>query len=88
MPYIKPEDRAHILLEPESINTPGEFNYYVSTLVNYYINKKGLSYSVINELIGALECAKLELYRRVAAPYENIKIQENGDVYHLNLQDK
>ena len=31
--------------------------------------------------MGALECAKLELYRRVAAPYEDVKIMENGDVY-------
>ncbi len=40
-----------------------------------------LRYSKINSLIGVLECAKLELYRRVAAPYENDKIDENGDVY-------
>jgi len=36
---------------------------------------------LINAIIGALECAKLELYRRVAAPYEDDKIAENGDVY-------
>lgn len=34
-----------------------------------------------SEIIGALECCKLELYRRIAAPYEDIKIGENGDVY-------
>jgi len=45
------------------------------------IEKKGLSYSNVNEIIGALECIKLELYRRVAAPYEDLKIEENGDVY-------
>ena len=28
-----------------------------------------------------MECAKLELYRRVAAPYEDLKISEAGDVY-------
>lgn len=32
-------------------------------------------------MVGALECAKLELYRRIAIPYEEQKIQENGDVY-------
>ena len=42
---------------------------------------KEVRYSKINALIGVLECAKLELYRRVAAPYENDKIDENGDVY-------
>ena len=33
------------------------------------------------EVLGVLECVKLELYRRVAAPYEDKKCQENGDVY-------
>jgi hypothetical protein len=32
-------------------------------------------------MIGVLECAKLELYRRVAAPYEDAKCEDNGDVY-------
>jgi hypothetical protein len=31
-------------------------------------------------LIGMLECAKLELYRRSVANYEDEKILENGDV--------
>lgn len=81
MPYIKPEDRVKILLDDENISNAGEFNYYISTLINWYIHQKGKSYSTLNELIGVLECAKLELYRRVAAPYEDIKIEENGDVY-------
>ena len=81
MPYIKPELRSSILLEPESISNAGELNYYISTLINNFINQKGKSYAVINESIGALECAKLELYRRIAAPYEDTKIEDNGDVY-------
>ena len=40
-----------------------------------------ISYSRINELIGVLECAKIELYRRIAAPYEDDKSRINGDVY-------
>jgi hypothetical protein len=32
-------------------------------------------------MIGALECCKLELYRMMAAPYEDDKIAENGGVY-------
>lgn len=30
---------------------------------------------------GAIECCKLELYRRAVVPYENGKRLENGDVY-------
>lgn len=83
MPYIKPEDRTKILLDEQSISTAGELNYFISTLLNWYLNQKGKSYSTINEAIGVLECAKLELYRRVAVPYEDIKIEENGDVYTI-----
>jgi len=81
MPYIKPEDRSAILVDEKNIKTPGDLNYFISTLVNWYINEKGKNYSTLNEVVGVLECAKLELYRRVAAPYEDTKIQENGDVY-------
>ena len=38
----------------------------------------------LNEAIGALECATLELYRRKVAPYEDGKIAENGEVYTVN----
>jgi hypothetical protein len=31
-------------------------------------------------MIGILECCKLELYRKKAAPYENEKELENGSV--------
>jgi hypothetical protein len=34
-----------------------------------------MRYHHINTAIGALECAKLELYRRVAAPYEDKAIE-------------
>lgn len=81
MPYINPEDRLHILADEKSISNPGELNYFISTLINWYINEKGKNYSTLNEVIGVLECAKLELYRRIAAPYEDSKIQQNGDVY-------
>ena len=30
---------------------------------------------------GVLECAKLELYRRIAAPYEDDRLTEHGEVY-------
>jgi hypothetical protein len=60
----------------------GELNSAITTLVDNYLKDKGGDrYSHLNEVIGAMDCAKLELYRRVAAPYEDKKIEENGDVY-------
>jgi hypothetical protein len=81
MPYIKPEDRAAILLNETNIEDAGELNFFITTLINYYINKNTKCYTTLNEVIGVLECAKLELYRRIVAPYEDVKIEQNGDVY-------
>lgn len=87
MPYIKTEKRVKyekalnelvgILksLQPEEVD--GELNYVVTKIL------KGvypLKYYHLNKAIGVLECIKLEFYRRVAAPYEDTKIEESGDV--------
>jgi broad-specificity NMP kinase len=37
-------------------------------------------YHKYNAAVGVLECAKLELYRRLVSGYEDTKIIENGDV--------
>ena len=39
------------------------------------------NYAAFNAAVGALECAKLELYRRMVSVYEEHKRSENGDVY-------
>jgi len=83
MPYIQQENRARLARGgfPEDA---GELNYAITTMVDAYLRRYGdLRYTHLNEVIGALECAKLELYRRIAAPYEDVKIVENGDVYTL-----
>ena len=91
MPYISQEKRmllehplaslaAGVIVE-EQKNQAGVLNYCISALLNEVLKTNGISYRNINEMIGILECAKLELYRRVASPYEDDKIQSNGDVY-------
>ena len=87
MPYIKPEDRKKLDCVIETVyaaETPGELNYVITRLVHEYIEYKGLKYININEVIGVLECAKLELYRMVAAPYENQKMLQNGRISKLD----
>ncbi len=82
MPYLQSAIRAS-LDDGRKALKGGELNYQVSKLVNDFVAMKGLSYATINELIGALECAKLEAYRRVAAPYEELKAKQNGEVYYV-----
>lgn len=83
MPYIKQALRESVLNRTVDFAeaNPAEFNFTITTNLNRYIEAHGLSYDTINSLIGVLECAKLELYRRIAVPYEDKKIKENGDVY-------
>ena len=70
---------AHDLEGPSS----GEWNYLFTSLAVAYLNEKGLSYPIINEILGAFDGASKEFYRRIAVPYENKKRGANGDVYEL-----
>lgn len=90
MPYIKNEDKLKfdkILQEVlNAFSEPpgplsGELNYLISSIIREYINAKGLRYATLNDVIGVLDSAKMEFYRRVVAPYEEEKMKENGDVY-------
>ena len=87
MPYIPQDARARIDAG-ESPRDAGELNYAVTRLVDAFLGTRSeeagrLRYAHLNEAIGVLECAKLELYRRVAAPYEDRKRDEAGDVYEV-----
>lgn len=79
MPYIKKQERVSALVHVA--RNPGELNFQLTTAVNEYLTEKKLSYQTINDIIGALEGAKMEFYRRIAVPYENEKLSINGDVY-------
>jgi len=86
MPYIKLANRnrfenlLHQLVQTMPSDA-GELNYLISRIVDTYIQVKGKNYANLNEVIGVLECVKQEYYRRIAAPYEDEKIKQNGDVY-------
>ena len=80
MPYINQETRKALNLGMVPM-TPGELNYCMTMFCKAYVSTKGLSYQTIAEITGVLENVKQEFYRRVAVPYEEAKMEENGDVY-------
>ncbi len=82
MPYILKHRRAQLRAYSEvpDLDTAGELNYWFTQTISSYLGKE-YNYQKINYVIGALEGAKMEFYRRVVVPYEDKKIQENGDVY-------
>ncbi len=56
----------------------GEINYTFSRVLSGSMGK--VSYSKIAMITGVLENIKQEFYRRIAEPYEDQKIVQNGDI--------
>jgi hypothetical protein len=85
MPYLTKDRKAEMKLG-HLPKTGGDLNYLFTNAIIKYINGKGLRYQTINDILGALEGCKLELYRRIATDYEDKKIKSNGDVYDNCIQ--
>lgn len=84
MPYISQSRRLrmrHTLPVTDDIKGVGELNYALTQCCLAYMSSHPSGYQVINDVVGALESCKLEFYRRVAIDLEDLKIEENGDVY-------
>lgn len=79
MPYIEKKRRKDVT--ELTAHSPGELNFKITSVIKEYLDFHGISYLIINDIVGALESSKLEFYRRIVAPYEKEKIKENGDVY-------
>ena len=92
MPYIAAEHRAVFdqyinttlagLAELPEGRRQGALNYIITRIVAGGIDSgdRPWSYNKIAEAIGTFECAKLEFYRRVAAPKEDQVMTLNGDI--------
>jgi len=85
MPYIKQMNRETVdqlfsFLNAKKLMSEGELNYVITKIVDTWLGKEP-NYANFNTAIGVLECAKLELYRRRVAVYEDKKRHENGEVY-------
>jgi hypothetical protein len=92
MPYITPNYRKE--LEPlidalsQKINEihklnpnqtrDGLMNFSLTEIIHQVFPNP--RYTDMNEIIGFLECCKLEYYRKTASPYEDKKESENGPV--------
>lgn len=96
MPYINEDERLELDTGIEnlvslikntksSLNNPQELKNHLGR-INYCFSRivcgvmGDISYSKIAMITGVLENIKQEFYRRLAAPYEDQKIIENGDI--------
>lgn len=81
MPYIEKYKRDGLTPYHVPIMDAGDLNFAITKMCLAFLEQTGTRYSSINAIVGVLECAKLEFYRRLAAPYEDVKKATNGDVY-------
>ncbi len=68
MPYIKYSEQEE-LHNGKSPTTAGELNYSFTMIALEYLKTVGERYQSYNDIIGALEGAKLEIYRRKVSAY-------------------
>ena len=95
MPYINKHLRAildpaidkvlsRVRQVEQDVVRPGILNYVISRIVSETVHNNhwgnDWSYNEIAEVVSAFDCAKLEFYRRVAAPKEDEAIRKNGDI--------
>jgi hypothetical protein len=83
MPYIKQERRDMVSWIIDNLNAV--FSHVgVTGNLNYILYKLALrnchNYAEYAAFIGELEAAKLEIYRKQIAPYEECKELENGSI--------
>lgn len=85
MPYITNSekekiDKGFVALHLSELNNAGSLNYAIHQVIAQYISQNQESYQTYNDIVGALDCAKMELYRRLISEYEDKKMAQNKDV--------
>ncbi len=93
MPYLPSSDRpvydpqikqlAESLARQPDDRRKGHANYVITQILRkaWGVDRAdNESYSSYADIIGTLECAKLELYRRWLAAYEDTAIAKHGDL--------
>jgi hypothetical protein len=80
MPYIT-EPKRRNLARGSVPHDPGELTYALTATVIDYVDRQGLSFQTISDVIGSLAQTADEFRRRIVHPYEAAKAASNGDVY-------
>ena|SRR5208282_4964699 len=85
MPYVAPEI-AEELLDGRIPENVGELTYCVTSQLAMFLDQKWsntdeLHYEDLAQCLAALEGARADFIDRVLKPYEQKKMEENGDVW-------
>jgi len=82
MPYVKQIERSGLdevvnVMDVQGIAADGDLNYVLYSYCKRHIS---LSYNDIKNYCGELRQCATEIERRILTPYEDEKIEENGDI--------
>lgn len=82
MPYIKQKDRptkddVYNMMIEANVVANGDLNYILFKFCKYQVAP---SYNNYKNFCGELRQCATEIERKILAPYEDSKIEENGDV--------
>jgi hypothetical protein len=82
MPYVKQNQRPRLdrvvdTMESMAVKADGDLNYILYAFCKRNIKP---SYNNYKNFCGELRQCATEIERRILAPYEDTKIEENGDV--------
>ena len=86
MPYILGQNRTPAMREAiealvDEIKVKGDLNYTVCEIVGQLCMRDGgISYTSTSNWIDGVHGAESELRRRLLAPYEDLKKEQNSDV--------
>ncbi len=81
MPYIGDPNKRQILKPVEVASDKGELNYQIfMTMVAYLERQEDRNYATISDALSSCIEAAEEFRRRVLVPYEDLKIEEKGDI--------
>lgn len=80
MPYVKQHRRTELLRGSIPENA-GDLAFLLTAVINRFLRHHPEQFERYAQAMAGLEATKLELYRRHIGPYENEKLEENGDVY-------
>ena len=84
MPYITEDKRIkfkevlNLVRYTAQTDNEGELNYLITKICHIYLEENTERYKIHNTIMGALESAKQEYYRKKVVPYEIKKEKENG----------
>lgn len=81
MPYLTSSIKSQADNNPVfGRGDPGVLNYRLTQVVIEWLGKEPV-YADYAAALGAMECVKMELYRRIISEHEDNTIRRNGDVY-------